>query len=149
MSVVLLREPRTSAIPDADSSNQHEQGQHQHFYPTLTPQERQEYLEEINGELAIHLSILYFLVEVFRGDESWADELMALEPPLPIYLINLVGGLREKNAKGYPVKKLLLLLWKSLLACLGGNKDLARVKKLVREVEGLPAEDEGDSGHGE
>ena len=74
---------------------------------------------------------------------------MALDPPLPIYLINLVGGLREKNAKGYPVKKLLLLFWKSLLACLGGNKDLARVKKLVREVEGLPAEDEGDPGHGE
>lgn len=63
---------------------------------------------------------------------------MALDPPLPIYLINLVAGLREKNAKGYPVKKLLLLLWKSLLACLGGDKDIRRVKKLVRDVEGLP-----------
>jgi hypothetical protein len=24
---------------------------------------------------------------------------------MPIYLFNLVAGLREKNAKGYPVKK--------------------------------------------
>lgn len=30
---------------------------------------------------------------------------VALEPPMPIYLFNLVAGLREKNAKGYPVKK--------------------------------------------
>lgn len=96
------------------------------FFPSLTVQERQEYLEEINGELAIHLSVLYFMVEIFRGDESWADELsehsvisstleaadtdyferkVALDPPLPIHLLHLVAGLREKNAKGYPVKK--------------------------------------------
>ena len=31
-----------------------------------------------------------------------------------------------------------MLLWKTLLACLGGQKDIARVKALVREVEGLP-----------
>jgi hypothetical protein len=30
---------------------------------------------------------------------------VTLDPPLPIYLLNLVAGLREKNAKGYPVKK--------------------------------------------
>lgn len=30
---------------------------------------------------------------------------MSLDPPLPIYLFGLVAGLREKNAKGYPVKK--------------------------------------------
>jgi hypothetical protein len=57
---------------------------------------------------------------------------------MPIYLFNLVAGLRERNAKGYPVKKLLLLLWKSILSCVGGMKDIARVKAFVREVEGLP-----------
>ena len=43
--------------------------------PTITQEERQEYLEEINGELAVHLSVLYFLLEILRGDATWADEL--------------------------------------------------------------------------
>lgn len=30
---------------------------------------------------------------------------VALEPPMPIHLFNMVAGLREKSAKGYPVKK--------------------------------------------
>lgn len=63
---------QNSSIPEADQAFQTGQ---QSYYPQLTPQERQEYLEEINGELAIHLSVLYFMVEVFRGDEAWADEL--------------------------------------------------------------------------
>lgn len=30
---------------------------------------------------------------------------VSLEPPLPVYLFNVVAGLRDKSAKGYPVKK--------------------------------------------
>lgn len=30
---------------------------------------------------------------------------VTLEPPMPVYLYNQVAGLRERNAKGYPVKK--------------------------------------------
>ena len=30
---------------------------------------------------------------------------VSLEPPLPVYLFNVVAGLRDKRAKGYPVKK--------------------------------------------
>lgn len=41
--------------------------------------------------------------------------------------------------------QLLLLLWKSLLACLGGNKDIKRVKRLVRKIEGLPKDIVDDS----
>ncbi|KAH9463601.1 hypothetical protein MJO29_008154 [Puccinia striiformis f. sp. tritici] len=96
------------------------------------------FLEEINGELAIHLAVLYFMVEVFRGDDTWGEELMGLDPPLPIYMLSLVAGPREKNAKGYPVKKLLLLLWKSMLVTLGGMRDVDRVKKMVPSVESLP-----------
>lgn len=32
---------------------------------------------------------------------------VTLAPPLPIYAFTLVANLREKNAKGYPVKKVL------------------------------------------
>ncbi|KAH9819906.1 hypothetical protein DFH28DRAFT_954711 [Melampsora americana] len=103
--------------------------------PCLHPHDRQAFLEEINGELAIHLAVLYFMVEVFRGDDAWGEELMGLDPPLPIYMFGLVAGLREKNAKGYPVKKLLLLLWKSMLATLGGMRDVERVKRNVSPID--------------
>lgn len=92
--------------------------------------ERQERLEEANAELALLLAVLYFMTECSRGDEAWGDELstsdtdpcppdipclcgltetsavaVTLEPPMPVYLYNQVAGLRERNAKGYPVKK--------------------------------------------
>lgn len=80
---------------------------------------------------------------------------VSLEPPLPVYLFNVVAGLKDKSAKGYPVKKvrsspfvshtyvkphsqLLLVLWKSILTCCGGIRELTRVKKLSRELAGLP-----------
>lgn len=28
-----------------------------------------------------------------------------MDPPLPVYFFNVVSGLRDKSAKGYPVKK--------------------------------------------
>ena len=105
--------------------------------PLMTPEAKLEYLDEINLELALHFAQLYSLIEASRGDEEWGDELMSLDPPLPIFLFGLVASLREKSAKGYPVKKLLLLLWKSLLCCLGGVKDVERCKRLAREIEGL------------
>ncbi|PWN47739.1 hypothetical protein IE53DRAFT_232364 [Violaceomyces palustris] len=110
--------------------------------PLLTPEAKAEYLDEINLELALHFAQLYSLIEANRGDEEWGDELMSLEPPLPIYLFNLVAALREKSAKGYPVKKLLLLLWKSILCCFGGMEDVNRCKMLAREIEGLTPTDE-------
>lgn len=79
-----------------------------------------------------------------------------------------MAGLREKNSKNFPVKKvklgptafvsasradlccsraqLLLLLWKSLLATIGGAKDIERVKEFVREVESLPPDDKTKQG---
>lgn len=42
--------------------------------------ERQEFLEEINGEIAIHLGTLYFMVEIFRGDDDFAEELSECAP---------------------------------------------------------------------
>ncbi|KAF8639788.1 hypothetical protein AX17_001048 [Amanita inopinata Kibby_2008] len=95
-------------------------------------------LEEIITEISVYLGMLYHLVEIFKGHDDFADELMSLEPPLPVYLFNIVAGLRDKSTKGYPIKKLLLVLWKTLLACWGGIREQVRVKKLVRELAGLP-----------
>lgn len=111
-----------------------------------------EYIEQLNHEIALYIGMLYFLVEVFRSDDTFGDELsqfqvpdrmrltlsVELSPPMPVFLFSLVAGLRDKAGQGYPVKKLLLLVWKSLLACLGGTREARKVKELSRELSGLP-----------
>ncbi|KAI0774182.1 N1221-domain-containing protein [Fomes fomentarius] len=114
------------SLSDADAA---------HF--NISPQEKADFMEEVTTELSVYLGMLYHMVEVFKGHDDFADELMSLDPPLPVYLFNVVAGLRDKSAKGYPVKKLLLVLWKTILTCCGGIRELASVKKLTRELAGL------------
>ncbi|KAF8895564.1 hypothetical protein BD779DRAFT_1609072 [Infundibulicybe gibba] len=114
-----------------------------HFHISAT--EKADFIEEVLTEISVYLGMLYHLIEVFKGHDEFAEELMSLEPPLPVYLFNVVSGLRDKSAKGYPIKKLLLVLWKTLLTCCGGIREHARAKKLARELAGLsPANDEVD-----
>lgn len=63
-----LRWESVSMIPDPDSHSPHD---------SQTAYERQEALDEINGELALYLAVLYIMVEVFRGEEEWAEDLSA------------------------------------------------------------------------
>ena len=37
--------------------------------------------------------------------------LVSLDPPLPVYLFTVVAGLKEKSAKGYPIKKVIYFLY--------------------------------------
>ncbi|KAF8743094.1 hypothetical protein RHS02_02614, partial [Rhizoctonia solani] len=71
----------------------------------ISQAEKQDFIEEVNTELSMYYAILYFMVEVMKGDEDFGDELMSLDPPLPIYLFSLVASLKEKSLRGYPVKK--------------------------------------------
>ncbi|KZV65815.1 hypothetical protein PENSPDRAFT_668143 [Peniophora sp. CONT] len=125
-----------SLLSDADLAHIH-----------LTQDERAEVLEEITTEISVYLGMLYHLIEVFKGYDDFAEELMSLDPPLPIYFFNVVGGLRDKSAKGYPVKKVIPMMMimpaNTFLACCGGVRDLARVKKLTRELSGLPEVPDG------
>ncbi|GMK57278.1 hypothetical protein CspeluHIS016_0401120 [Cutaneotrichosporon spelunceum] len=94
-----------------------------------------------SSELMDVLAMLYFVVEVFRSDETFGNELMTSNPPLPIMLVGMVAGLKDRMVpRGYPVKKVLLLLWKTLLACLGGMREAAKAKALTRELAGLGPE---------
>ncbi|KAH8118350.1 hypothetical protein DFH11DRAFT_1540546 [Phellopilus nigrolimitatus] len=131
----LLRRVELISLSDADA-----------FRFSISPAEKQDCIEEVNTELSVYFGILYFLIEVLKDSDDFAEELkrelVSLEPPLPVYLFSIVAGLRDKSFKGYPVKKLLLLLWKTILACCGGSRDLARVKKLARELTNLPEERE-------
>lgn len=113
----------------------------EHFHISAT--EKADFIEEVTTEISVYLGMLYHLVEIFKGHDDFADELMSFEPPLPVYLFTVVAGLRDKSARGYPVKKLLLVLWKTLLSCCGGTRDHARVKKLARELAGLQTTSDG------
>ncbi|WVR07239.1 hypothetical protein IAU60_004280 [Kwoniella sp. DSM 27419] len=108
--------------------------------PGTTPAQVDPY-DDRTAELMDLLGMLYFIVEVFRTDETFGGELMAMSPPLPLVLFQMVASLKDRLPKGYPVKKVLLLLWKTLLACLGGMKEVSKARALSREWAGLTPED--------
>lgn len=62
----MLRWEGVSQLVDADAPVAEGEMDHE---------ERNEVLEEVNKELAVYLAILYFMMEVNRGDEEWGDEL--------------------------------------------------------------------------
>ncbi|ODO08260.1 hypothetical protein I350_03850 [Cryptococcus amylolentus CBS 6273] len=93
--------------------------------------------DDHSAELMDLLAMLYFVVEVLRTDDTFGDELMAITPSLPLILFQMISTLRDKIPRGYPVKKVLLLLWKTLLACLGGMREVQQAMALSRESAGL------------
>ncbi|KAJ7068021.1 hypothetical protein C8F01DRAFT_1334094 [Mycena amicta] len=134
MKIASSKHDLLCGLSDADAEQYH-----------ISAAEKADFIEEVTTEISVYLGMLYHLVEIYKGHDDFADELMSFDPPLPVYLFNVVSGLRDKSARGYPVKKLLLVLWKSLLSCCGGIRDYARVKKLSRELAGLqPVVDAGE-----
>ncbi|KAH7916133.1 hypothetical protein BJ138DRAFT_688321 [Hygrophoropsis aurantiaca] len=127
MKIASQKHDLICSLSDADAA---------HFH--ISPTEKADFLEEVTTEISVYLGMMYHLIEIFKERDDFADELMSMDPPLPVYLFNVVSGLRDKSAKGYPIKKLLLVLWKTLLACCGGIRELARVKQLSRELASLP-----------
>ncbi|KAL7412030.1 hypothetical protein BDY24DRAFT_394393 [Mrakia frigida] len=98
-------------------------------------------LGSVREEISLYLGMIYFIVEVSRGDDDLAKELMAAPEPLVVYLMQMIGNLKDRqqsrHPEGYPTKRLILLTWKVLLACLGGLRDAHKVAKLSREMAGL------------
>ncbi|KAF9247001.1 hypothetical protein BU15DRAFT_84575 [Melanogaster broomeanus] len=128
MKIASQKHDLLCSLSDADAT---------HFQ--ITAAEKYDFLEEFTTEISVYLGMMYHLIEVFKERDDFADELMSMDPPLPVYLFNVVSGLKDKSAKGYPIKKLLLVLWKTLLACCGGIRELARAKMLARELASLPS----------
>jgi hypothetical protein len=47
-----------------------------HF--NLSAGEKQDFVEEVCTELSVYLGMLYFLIEVFKGDDDFGEELSRL-----------------------------------------------------------------------
>jgi len=108
-------------------------------------------------EIRCILNILYIMVETMRNldiqpDDPNADELTEIQEtfmedlvqpvfgdePLSVLLFTMVTRFCSGSAPHYPMKKVLLLLWKLVLLNLGGLKSLERKKNVVRGQHGLP-----------
>uniref|UniRef100_A0A8C1U7K2 Striatin interacting protein 2 n=1 Tax=Cyprinus carpio TaxID=7962 RepID=A0A8C1U7K2_CYPCA len=99
-------------------------------------------------ELRVLLSIMYLMVETIRveteGDSperKAAREAFKTELGSPLYngepfallLFTMVTKFCSMNAPHFPMKKVLLLLWKTILFTLGGFEELQEMKVRMRE----------------
>ncbi|XP_078533766.1 striatin-interacting protein 2 isoform X2 [Lissotriton helveticus] len=104
-------------------------------------------------ELRVLLSVMYLLVENIRlpvepdrpdwgiAKETFKTELsfpVQTEEPFALLLFNMVTKFCSGHAPHFPMKKVLLLLWKVVLFTLGGFEDLQALKVKKREELGLP-----------
>ncbi|CAB4022886.1 Hypothetical predicted protein [Paramuricea clavata] len=102
--------------------------------------------------LRAYLNILYIMVETMRYDDPTDSEFMMeqreafiFELSQPVYdeclhiiLFEMVVKFCAGNCPYFPIKKILLLLWKTVLVTLGGTKEIDKVKRQARLDAGLP-----------
>ncbi|XP_077663387.1 striatin-interacting protein 2 [Eretmochelys imbricata] len=104
-------------------------------------------------ELRVLLSVMYLMVENIRVEveadppewkssrETFRTELsfpVHSEEPFALLLFTMVAKFCSGHAPHFPMKKVLLLLWKVLLFTLGGFEALQAMKMRKREELGLP-----------
>ncbi|XP_038068316.1 striatin-interacting protein 1 homolog isoform X2 [Patiria miniata] len=105
-------------------------------------------------DLRIVLSVLYIMIETLRMDsdqdsdkqkhqrEIFKTELgqpVCGEDSLAIVLFNMVTKFCSGHAPHFPIKKILLLLWKTLLFSLGGINEYKLMKQQARKAADLDA----------
>ncbi|XP_053572345.1 striatin-interacting protein 2 [Bombina bombina] len=104
-------------------------------------------------ELRVLLSVMYLLIEHIRQEcendnpdwssqkETFRTELaypVHNEEPFAHLLFIMVTKFCSGHSPHFPMKKVLLLLWKVLLFTLGGFEELQRMKEKKRSELGLP-----------
>lgn len=108
-----------------------------------------------NYNLRMCLSLLYVIVETVRrekaeDDPSWVhlrrsfleslSETVVGEDTLTSLLFMMLLSFCNGSMPHYPIKRILLLIWKTILAMMGGMEELAEIKKTRRETAGLTPE---------
>jgi len=91
-------------------------------------------------DMRLYLNLLYFLLEFNKKDKDFITEISepcVNDKSLVFILFNLVHDFGEPNGKLYPIKKLLLMLWKTLHFTLGSLNVVAERKEKIRKELGL------------
>nr|CAG4649973.1 EOG090X01YQ [Sida crystallina] len=105
-----------------------------------------------SSDLRVILSVFYTMVEVLRcNQEDDSDEYKLVQDEfkaeitqaindelLAVKLLSMVTKFCSGSCPHFPMKKVLLLLWKVLLVSLGGMKELRDLKTKYRREAGLP-----------
>ncbi|XP_072521994.1 striatin-interacting protein 1 homolog isoform X2 [Salminus brasiliensis] len=104
-------------------------------------------------DLRVLLNIMYLMVETIQQDdpadppewrtsrETFKTELgspLYNSEPVSVMLFAMVTKFCSGHAPHFPMKKVLLLLWKTILFTLGGFEQLQRLKVCKRAELGLP-----------
>ncbi|CAH2221147.1 striatin-interacting 1 [Pelobates cultripes] len=104
-------------------------------------------------DLRVLLNIMYLMVDTLReegeGDsaewkamrQTFRSELgspLYNSEPFAVMLFGMVTKFCSGHAPHFPMKKVLLLLWKTVLCTLGGFEELLELKSQKREMLGLP-----------
>ncbi|KAL3448506.1 hypothetical protein BJX65DRAFT_274890 [Aspergillus insuetus] len=96
-------------------------------------------------EANLVLTAFYMIVEVARKQEAQdrkhtplKDGIMALEPGLMVFLVEIIARLRWDDSANVPLTRIILLFWKCILLFFGGSD---RLKQAKEELE--PAFDGG------
>ena len=105
-------------------------------------------------DLRIILNIIYTIVEVFNSindqatneekklQEQFKEELTqpisTTNELLALTLFQMTTKFCNGSAPHFPIKKILLLLWKTILITLGGSEELKNLKNYYRSRVGLP-----------
>ncbi|KAI9274678.1 hypothetical protein BDA99DRAFT_498220 [Phascolomyces articulosus] len=96
-----------------------------------------EELSIVSNEIGLYISIMYIILEAIRTTNGFSDENGMLDSSILRSLFDVVSQLRDKYLKSFPVKKLILLLWKTLLSTFGGLEELQYSKNASRILHGL------------
>ncbi|KAI8640694.1 hypothetical protein BD408DRAFT_483929 [Parasitella parasitica] len=105
---------------------------------------RQRNMMAIYAEIDLYITLIYLLLESQRhqspseSSQNFRNELVTLEPNLMEFLFLLLAKLRERLPdKQFPIRKTVLLLWKSLLFMSGGLKCVKSSAMALKEAMGL------------
>ncbi|CAH1111090.1 unnamed protein product [Psylliodes chrysocephalus] len=104
-------------------------------------------------DLRIIISVLYTIAEVIRSEQdtfpeiysSFCSEILNSEDILIVKLFNMITKFCTGFSSHFPIKKILLLLWKLILLSLGGSKRIHELKQQSRTKYDLPDVNEDSS----
>ncbi|WEW61502.1 Factor arrest protein 11 [Emydomyces testavorans] len=89
-------------------------------------------------EMNLILTVFYFIVEAARRQETlYPDnhrlkvELAALKPNFLVVVAQIIARLRWEDVSNFPLTRLILLFWKSILLLFGNSKDLQHAKSVL------------------